>query len=317
MRSIIKQEYSSTMPSKKHRRRNADGGWDPSETDESMTNGHEHTRNISNDTGATSQYINSQGYSFASDQADGGRSNEVNGNHAPQLLQKSILESCTLAIGATMESFQKTQDFSNNLQKLFKQHVSELKSVDETSRKFRELKEECERKDKKLADFKMIINTLTSMQSKERDLVEQEKAQLQKERSELQHLKEEQEERFQLELAEEMKKLEEQHEEHMKQYDEVEKKRKQELEDEIAEKQLALTQKEKDFESQKNRLSSTVLEQDIRIETQATEMEKLKEEYEELRVVKDSFKSEKLTLKVELDAMKKEFALDPPPLEYL
>jgi chromosome segregation ATPase len=317
MYSITKQEYSSTMPSKRHRRRNAHEGWEPSETDESFTSGHEHTKNIPNDTGGTSQYIDTQGYSFASNQADEGRSSEVNGNHAPQLLQKSTLESCTLAIGATMESLQKTQDFSNNLQKLFKQHVSELKSVDETSRKFRELKEECERKDEKLASYEMTINTLTSMQNRERDLIKQEKAQLQKERSELQHLKEKQEKRLQLELAEAKKEVEQQYEKRMKQHNEAHEKRTQELESEFAEKQLALTRKEKDFESQKNGLSSAVMEQDSQLKAQAAKMEKLKEEYEELRVVKDSFKNEKLALKVELDAMKKEFALDPPPLEYL
>ena len=305
------------MPSKRHRRRNAHEGWEPSETDESFTSGHEHTRNIPKDTGGTSQYIDTQGYSFASNQADGGRSSEVNGNHAPHLLQKSTLESCTLAIGATMASLQKTQDFSNNLQKLFKQHVSELKSVDETSRKFRELKEECERKEEELANFEKTINTLTSMQNREKDLVEQEKAQLQKERSEVQHSKEKQEKRLQLELAQAKKEVEQQYEKLMKQHNEAHEKRTQELENEFAEKQLALTRKEEDFESQKDRLSSTVIEQDSRIKTQATALDKLKEKYEILKRAMNSYRDEKSTLEAELDAMKKEFALDPPPLEDL
>ena len=317
MRGIMKQQYSSTMPGKKDRRRNAYAEWEPSETDESLTNGHDYTRNIPNDTRRTSQHNDNHGYSFASNQADGGRSNQANGSGSSQVQQRSTLESCTLTMGETSESLQQTQVLVNSLQKLIKQHANELKSVDETSRKFCELQEECKRKDDELERLRMAIDTFNQRQKEKWDQVEHERAQIEKEKNDQQQWKMKQEKRNQVELAEEKKKLEQQHEERMKQFDEAEKKRKQELEDEIAEKQLALTRTEKDFESEKDRLSSTVMEQDSRIKTQATEMEKLKEEYEELRVVKDSFKNEKLTLKVELDAMKKEFALDPPPLEYL
>jgi chromosome segregation ATPase len=317
MCSITKQEYSSIMPSKKHRRRNAHEGWDPSETDESFTNGHEHTRNIPNDTGGTSQYIDSQGYKFASNHADGGRSNEANGNNSSQAQQKSTLEACTQAMGVAMESLHQTQGVIKNLQWLFKQNVSELKSVDETSRTLRELQEDCKRKDDDLAKYEMVIDTLNERHNKQRDQVEHERAQIEQEKNNQQQWKEKQEKRFQLELAEEKKKLEERHEERMKQCDEAEKKRKQELEDDIAEKQLAVKKRETEFETEKNLLSSAVKERDRLVESQAGELEKVKEDYEILRRAMDSFKNEKSTLLAELDAMRREFALDPPTFGYL
>lgn len=317
MRNIVKQEYSSTMPSRRNRRRNADTGWEPSETDESFADGHENTRNISNDSGGTNQHTNTHGYSFASNQVNGGRSDPANGNHSSQSQQKSTFESCTRTMVETAESLQQSRDLIKKLEKLIKQNVNELNSVDEISRKLNELQEDCKQKDEELAKYKLTINTLTSMQKDEKVQIELERAQIDKEKNDQQQWKEKQEKRFQAELAEEKKNVELQYKKRMEEYDEAEKKRKQELEDEIAEKQLALTRKETEFELEKKRLSSTVIEQDEQINDQAAEIRKLKKDYEILRRAMESFENDKSALEAELNGTKKEFALDPPPLEDL
>lgn len=58
-------------------------------------------------------------------------------------------------------------------------------------------------------------------------------------------------------------------------------------------------------------------EQERKIEVQAKELEKTTEQCDVLERAKDSVKGDKKALEKELEMMKKEFALNPRPKEYL
>ena len=117
--------------------------------------------------------------------------------------------------------------------------------------------------------------------------------------------------------AEERHKVNEELEKRMRQHDETYKKRKQELEDEFAQKRDENDKRATAFEAERERLSTAVKEQDSQIKAQAEELEKIKERYDVLERAKNSIRKENLDREAELEAVKKEFALDPRPMDYL
>ncbi len=298
------------MPSKKNRRKDTYPDWEASETDESYTNSHNH--NIANpaDAGGASERGDSNGNDYTNNQAGGGKSNQGKVSCSSLPKHKATLGPWTLAVGETLQSLEETQRTINNLQKIFMLHTNDLERIDETSRMLHQSEEDCRQKDEVIESQEKAIHILTRMESKAKALVEKEKDELKQER-------EKQDRRVNVVAAEERHKVNQEFEKRTRQHDEIYKKRKQELEDEFAQKRDENERRATAFEAERERLSTAVKEQDWQIKAQADELEKLRERYDVLERAKNSIRKEKLDREAELEAVKKEFALDPRPMDYL
>ena len=179
------------------------------------------------------------------------------------------------------------------------------------------MEEDCREKDKGLESQEKTILTLTSMESRARAKVEHEAAQVEKEKKELEQEREKQEKRVTLATAEERHNLNREFDKRTRQHDESYEKRMQELEDEFAQKRDENDRKAAAFEAERGRLSTAVKERDKRIEIQSDELAELNKRYDVLERAKNSIRKEKLEREAELELVKKEFALDHQPVDYL
>lgn len=305
------------MPSKKNRRQDAYLDWEADETDESNMDSHDH--NIANpaDSGGTSVRGDSNDNDYTNNRAGGGRSNEGKVSSSSQQKHAATLGPWTLAVGETLQSLEETQRTVNNLHQIFMLHTYDLERIDETSRMLHQLEKDCRQKDEEMESQEQTIRTLTRMETKVRAEIEHEAARIEKEKMELRQEREKQDRRVTVVAAEERHKINQEFEKLTRQQDELHKKRKQELEDEFARKRDENNRRETAFEAERERLSTTIKEQGRQIKAQAEELEKIKELYDVLERAKNSIRKEKLDREAELEAVKKEFALNPRPMDYL
>lgn len=305
------------MPNRNNRRRNTYPDWESSETDETSTNSHNHSIADEAEAGEACEHGESNGNGYTNNNAGGARSNQGKASNASQPKHKVTLGPWTLVVSEALQSFEETQRKIDILQKVFMLHSNELKSVDETSRSLHQLEEYCKQKDEEIERHEMTIRTLMKMEAKAKAELQQESANIEKERNELKQEREKHDKRVAVVAAEEKLKVSQAIEKLMAQHEESHKKRKKELEDEAAQKRDENNGRAAAFEAERESLLTTVKEQELQIKAQAHKLKEHEEKYDLLERAKNSFRSDMEDREAKLEALKKEFALDPRPMDTL
>jgi hypothetical protein len=155
------------------------------------------------------------------------------------------------------------------------------------------------------------------MNRKTEEIIKHQKEKIEQERQELEQEKGKLDKRVTIAIAEERLKLKKEFDklviEHGQSYD----KYKKELEDEFATQREENNRRVTALEAENEQLSTTVEKQKATVEDQAKKLEKTIEQYNVLERAKDSIKRELLDREIELDMLKREFALSPKSKEYL
>lgn len=306
------------MPRKRNRRKEANDDWEASGTDASYTNGSS-SNGISNpvDYEEVGEPGGRNGNDYTNNQNGGGRFSQGKEGSSLQHKHKATLGQWAQAVGETSQTLGDAQRTINSLQRILASHLDDIGRIDETSTRLIQLEEDCKRKDKVLERQEKTITTLRSMDEKAKTHLKNEAAQVEKEKKELEQEKVKLEKRVTAATAEERHKLKREFEECKKQQDESHEKRKQELENESVQKRDECNRRAAALEAEKERLLTLAKERQKEIEAQAVELEKIEERYDVLERAKDSLRNEKLAREKELELIKKEFALDTKPMEYL
>ncbi|KAH6668368.1 hypothetical protein B0J14DRAFT_658287 [Halenospora varia] len=305
------------MPSKRNRRKEANRDWEASGTDESYTNG-SGTHSVSDpvNTRGVGEQGDSNGNDHTNNQNGGGRSRQDKGGSSSQRKHKPTLGPWTQAVDEAVRDMGAAQRTINNLQEMFISHMDDLSKMDEIRRRLDQLEEENREKDDELEKQEHTISILTSMDRKARANIEQEVAQIKKDKQELEQEKAKQDRRVTMATAEERHNLNCEFEERTRQHEESHKTRMQELEDEFAQKRDENEKRATALAAEKERLSTVLKEQEKAFKAQADELEEIKEQCDVLNRAKDSYKKDKLARERELEIMKKEFALNAEPPAY-
>jgi hypothetical protein len=305
------------MPSRKNRRQDPYPDWESGDTDESYTKSYSHNIADQADAGGASEYRDSNGNSYTKNHAGGARSHQGKMSNSPQPNNQVTMGTWTLAVGETLQSLEESQRTIKTLQTIFMSHKNDLEKVDETSRMLHQLKEDCKQKDTDMDRQEKTILTLTNMQTKAKAELAHEAAQIEMERNELRQEREKHDKRVAMVAVEERHKVNREIEKLTRQHDEIFKKREQKLEEDFAQKQDENNQRATAFEAERERLLTSVKEQDLQIKAQEQKLKESKEQYDLLERAKNSIRNDMEDREAELKALKKEFTLDPRPMDYL
>jgi chromosome segregation ATPase len=306
------------MPRNKGRRGEANGDWEAGGTEESYVNGSD-GNSSSNRAGANGGGEN--GDNIDNDRMNnnlsGGRRRQTRGGDSSQHRPKHGLGPWTEAVSETVRSMGAAHQAIKDLQGRFESHVDDLRTMEETKETLRQLKGECREKDEEIQRHAATITTLSSMNRKTEEMSKHQKEKIEQERQELEQEKAKLEKRVTTAIAEERHKLRKEFDklviEHGQSYD----KRKKELEDEFAAQREENNRRVTALEAENGQLSTTVEKQEATVENQAKKLEKTIEQCDVLERAKDSIKRELLDREMELDMLKREFALSPKSKEYL
>jgi chromosome segregation ATPase len=312
------QEHSAAMPRNKGRRRETNQDWEASGTEECFVNssgGNSSSNRVG--AGGVSERVDDNENDHTSNNASGGRSRQSRGGSSSQREHQPDLGQWTQAVSETVQSMGAAHRTIKELQDKFISHMDDLKMMEETRNRLNQLEEKCREKDKEIMRQESTITTLTNIGQKTKAKIERKEADLEKERREIDLEKAKQEKRVTVATAEERLKLENEFKklltEHGQSYD----KRKEELEDEFMKQKDDNNRRVTALEAKKKQLWTTVEEQKRTIEVQVEKLEKTTEQCDVLERAKDSVKRDKQAREMELQMIKKEFALNPKSKDYL
>ncbi|KAG9238091.1 hypothetical protein BJ875DRAFT_492718 [Amylocarpus encephaloides] len=315
--SLRNQEYIAAMGGKKQKRRQANREWEASETDESYANGSSsHGMSNAVATRRDGERRDSNSNDQAMNQNDGGRSRQGQGRNSSKQKHKNTLGPWSHAVDEAVRGMNTAQQAINNLQENFTTHIEEIGMIDETRRRLNELEAECRGKDTEIEKRENAITILTDRDQKARTNVNHELAQIEREKKRLEQERVKLENRIAVATAEESHKLKTEFTTRTAGQDKLHQSRMQELEKEFAKKKEENNSRVATLETEKGKLLTTVKEQETTMKVQADELEKSREQYDELKRAKDSIKNDMLAREAELKLMREEFALNTKPMTY-
>ncbi|KAH9203223.1 hypothetical protein DL95DRAFT_452068 [Leptodontidium sp. 2 PMI_412] len=194
--------------------------------------------------------------------------------------------------------------------------MDDLGRVDGTKKQLEQLEEECREKDKVMQEQETTIGILRSMDQKARASIADQLKQIAKEREELKLERTKIESRVEVATAEERYIMQRNFDERVAEHDGTHETRMKELEADFTRKSDEMSARAISLEADKRRALTTAEQQEEKLKAQADELDRLKKQHDILDRATDSFKREKEGLEMELEMIKKEFALDSKTAAY-
>jgi chromosome segregation ATPase len=301
------------MPRVRRRRREA-VDWEASGTEDNLVNASEGSSNNRVDTVGVGERGDNSGNDHTTNHTNGGRSRQ---STASQGIQQLSLGSWTQAVRETVQSMGATNCAIQDLQRKFESHRDELMKMDEIMCKLAVLEKECEEKDNEIVKQDNTITTLTTRNEKrEANIVGREK-ELDRKEKELDQERVKQEKRVAAVKAEERLKLENEYNQLTQEAAQSCDKRKNELEDEYARAKVLNDRRVTALETEKQQLLHTMDEEKRRAKAHSEMLEQSTEQCDVLERAIGSVKNDMRVLEKELERIKKDFALNSQPREYL
>lgn len=247
-----------------------------------------------------------------------------NGGHGDLRTEPELhLGEYTQASKDTIQSMLVTHRAIKNLADQYARHIADIEETARIRRSFNDLQEQCRFKDKKINNQKITINTLRGESHEQEERLAREEQHLAEERVELEREiermakdKETAVKRRIMQEAELKNKLDKELEKLKTGYEQQFSDRKRSLEADLQSQREKNEKQLVDLEGKNNMLLERLKGYQQRIEEQAKELAKVKEDCEDQEMMKQSLKGETRTLKAKLKMMENEFGLNTETTEY-
>jgi chromosome segregation ATPase len=313
---------------KKARQMEVRNHWGQSETEES----HSSSNRVGAGEVSEQEDRSSNDYKFVP--TNGGRPQKKEVSSA-QRAHNPTLAPWAQAISEATEKLGIANRAISDLQGKFKLHMDDLRTMDETINRLKQLESSGRVKDEEITRLNHTITTLREMDGKTKAMADQKMAEIEKKKEELDQDKAKQEKRFTATIAEEKLKFQTELQKFTEEQSQTYKKRRADLEDEFSQKtkandktitelanekkqlQKALEEQKKAMEEQRTTMKIELEERNTAMKFQSKKLDEYIDQCDLLRRAKDSFKSDKLAREKELEMMKEEFALNSKPKDYL
>lgn len=302
------------MPKDKRRRKAVSCDGDAIGTKENPVNGSGSIDGTNYRVSAINERERDNGNDHVPDQVNGARPRQ---SKASRENRQSSLGPWTQAVREVIQSMGVTHRAINDLEDRFKSYMDDLLDVDETKNTLIELKGECSEKDNQIKVLESTIDTLRSMDSKEKAHIDQNWAEIQTKTAELKEEKLKQDKRNAAITAEDRLKLQNDFEERTTKHDRDHRERTKKLQDEFARGKEDMHRTVSDLKTENQKLVATVEEQENSIKVLSKKLEDVLKECDAWKRATDSVKQEKQEVDKKLQMIREEFALDSRPSGYL
>jgi len=169
----------------------------------------------------------------------------------------------------------------------------------------------------RIESLENAISVLRSSDAKAQADIDSALQKIKKDKQELEEDKSKLKKRIEMATEEKKHDLEREFRERSTKHENVHELRMKDLEAEFARRSVEHSTRAKSLKLEHEQLSTKVQEQEAKIEAQAKELDKAKQDYDVLNRAKDSFRNENQALERELEKIKGEFALNTKPSAYL
>jgi chromosome segregation ATPase len=229
----------------------------------------------------------------------------------------------TEAASEAIQHMSETHKAIRTLSDLYTKHVRDIEEISKIQERCNELETQCGKKDELIKRQKGTIITLKELSRDMEEEFEQNRAEIGKEREDLEaekkkfdKQKETVEKRAKAQEAEQKSKQDKELEKLKAEQDKHYKILKEKLEQDVKKQEDEIRKRLTDLETDNRTLSEELNAQKEKVEEQQVKLAIAKDDYDDLKRLKNSFKDEKEKLKEQLDMIESEFALNGQTTEF-
>jgi chromosome segregation ATPase len=241
-----------------------------------------------------------------------------NGNQRNAEAERILdLGAYTNTANTAIRSMLATQNAMNDLAQLYATHVKEIEQINEIQKRHDSLEEQCREKDEKIRKQDTTIDTLWEKTRDQEKQLAEEKRSLEEERRELEEDKQKTEKdkataakRLKVQRAEQESELQNAFERHLAELEKQFRDREKELDRGIQKREEEIKNRLTNLEVENTALRKKVERLEKEKEEHRTALTKAKDDYDDMKRVKDSHKAEARRLETRLKAMENEFAFN-------